>query len=102
MGILKKDKETNAWADDLVEKYQNDEKLKSDIKKFFDERPQPNNHPTIKVGDTVRFMAGYNGDIQFTSQVTATNGNDIYVLWDCYWVNINTTCPKRKVKKIEQ
>lgn len=42
----------------------------------------------FKVGDTITFWGGYNGDIQYQAEIVAINGDYLYISWDCYWLPI--------------
>jgi hypothetical protein len=44
----------------------------------------------LKTGDIIQFKGGYNRDIAFTSEIIGFNKNgDAFVVWDCYWFNLN-------------
>ena len=44
----------------------------------------------LKIGDTVQFLAGYDKNIMYTTEVIGFDtDNKIYMLWDCYWFGID-------------
>lgn len=42
----------------------------------------------LKVGQTIAINFGYNNDIRGEFKITAIEGDDIYLDWDCYWFPI--------------
>lgn len=86
--------------DDLIEKYSN-----KGIEEKFEQFRQiqretitlQNEDGTLKAGDIVEFMGGYNNDIHFRSKILGFDGyGNVYVLWDCYWLAIDLW--KRRIK----
>jgi len=53
----------------------------------------------IKRGDVLEFYGGYNNDIRFRAEVAGVIGEDVYLIWDCYWSPIKDD-NKRKIVKI--
>jgi len=55
-------------------------------------------HQRLSIGDKITFWAGYNGDIQYLSEIAGIDENgDIHVIWDCYWSPIRDEA-KRDIK----
>lgn len=79
---------------DLIKKYENDEILLGKIS----EMNLLTSHPDFKIGQTIKFYGGYNGDTVFKSKITGFDKDGgIYVLWDCYWFPIYND-EKRKIE----
>ena len=73
---------------DLIEKYKNDIVLLEKIKNFTIENSKSNENKELglKVGDTILFIAGYNNDIEYKSNIVGFDENsNAYLFWDCYW-----------------
>jgi len=71
------------------------ESYKPKIKGFKD------NHEGYKIGDVIEFVAGYNYDILYTTEILGFDQDgDIYLLWDCYWSPIRLSDPNRKIRKV--
>lgn len=89
--------------DDLIKKYQN-----SDIRKEFNVFKQKvkgftdtNTEMNLKTGDVISIFAGYNDDINYKTEILGfSEEGHAFVLWDCYWVDVNLKDPKRKFKKL--
>jgi len=85
----------------LIEKYQH-----SDIKEQFEGFKQRvkgftdiNENLGLKTGDIIKFVGGYDSYMEFTSEVMGFNEDGrAFVLWDCFWLDINL--PERKFKKV--
>jgi len=76
----------------LIEKYQDSDiqekfnQFKSEIDGFSDS----NENFDLKTGDVIKFIGGYDSNIEFTSQILGFNSKGFaFVLWDCYWVALN-------------
>lgn len=53
----------------------------------------------LRAGDTVSFVGGHDLEFLYTTKVIGVDSNDnVYVLWDCYWLPLNVT--QRKLKKL--
>ena len=52
----------------------------------------------FKSGDVVEFWAGYDDDIRYRAEVSGVIGNEIYIVWDCYWFPIKDD-NVREIKK---
>lgn len=70
-------------------------KYKPKITDFCDSNPELD----LKVGDVISFMAGYNDDIKYISEILGFSSDGrAFMLWDCYWSNINLV--ERNWKKV--
>lgn len=75
---------------DLIEKYK-DTDIKEKFKSYAQFRedmgfPFLQSAHGLKVGDMIKFWGGYDGNIEFTSEILGFSDTGfIYVLWDCYW-----------------
>lgn len=74
----------------LIEKYKQngwDVELKEKFN-IFKEKHGYNTETSdnLKIGDIVKFIAGYNSDILYTTEILGFDeeGN-LFVLWECYW-----------------
>ena len=60
------------------------------INKFSNELLVENKALSLKIGDMVTFMCGYNRDIKTAHMVIGFDSDGlVYVDWDCYWFGIN-------------
>lgn len=50
-------------------------------------------------GDVIEFWAGYNDDIRFIAEIIGFEGENIFLLWDCYWSPIKDD-NRRKIEKV--
>lgn len=54
----------------------------------------------FKRGNVIEFWSGYNDDIRYRAEIAGVIGNDIYIVWDCYWSSIQDD-KRRKIKIVK-
>ena len=79
-------KEDDMIWDLLKSKYAADHRLEA--VKLAEQHKDAENKTRFEVGDIITFWSGYNNDIRVRSEIMSINGDNIYVLWDCYWFPI--------------
>ena len=50
-------------------------------------------------GDVIEFWSGYNDDIRYRAEIAGVMGDDIYIVWSCYWSPIRDD-NRRKINKV--
>lgn len=79
----------------LIEKYNNStirEEFENFKKKLQESNDfsEENKSLNLKVGDVVKFIGGYESDVEFTSEILGFNSEGkAFVLWDCFWLDID-------------
>ncbi len=53
----------------------------------------------FKVGDKIQFLGGYNENTLLQTEIFGFDGEEIYIIWDCFWFAIKDE-EKRKIKLI--
>ena len=77
---------------------------KENAKKWIAERAErlgmTDTNGTLKAGDVVSFLSGYNNDIRYTTEIVAFDKDGLaYLVWDCWWVGIDLTERKYRLTK---
>jgi len=70
----------------IREEFENFKKKLQESNDFSEENKSLN----LKVGDVVKFIGGYESDVEFTSEILGFNSKGkAFVLWDCFWLDID-------------
>jgi len=84
----------NNEIEDLIVKSEN---LRNKITKWNKDNNHNDKHKNFKVGDKITFLSGYYNNIKYKSEIMGIQGEDIYLLWDCFWFAIKNE-KKRNIK----
>lgn len=53
----------------------------------------------LKTGDMVKFIGGYDDNVEFTSEILGFNSEGFaFMLWDCYWFAVDLVKWGREIK----
>ena len=83
-------------TEDLIIK---NEHKRIEIKTWNKNHNHNNKHKNFKVGDKISFFSGYYENIKYKSEIMGIEGEDLYLLWGCYWSSIKNE-KKRSIKII--